>query len=148
MDEIRSDLRHALRAAGYPDVDVTVEPYDPREAIEAVRRDLLDVAVVCLPAPVSGLRVTPIGEEGVVVALPEGHRLAGNNIVYWTDLKDETFLFSQRDPGPEIQEVLLAKLAVPGERFRQEPGRTLHDFLKRDQTWTRKSPAVAGADTG
>jgi predicted DNA-binding transcriptional regulator YafY len=26
---------------------------------------------------------------------------------------------------------------VPGERFRQEPGKTLHDFLKRDQTWIR-----------
>lgn len=30
------------------------------------------------------------------------------------------------------------------ERFRSEPGRTLHDFLKRDQTWTRRSPRVAG----
>ena len=51
-----------------------------------------------------------------MVALPEGHRLASNNIVYWTDLKDETFLLSQRDPGPEIQDILLAKLAAPGER--------------------------------
>lgn len=24
-------------------------------------------------------------------------------------------------------------------RFRQEPGKTLHDFLKRDRTWTRRS---------
>lgn len=54
--------------------------------------------------------------ECIMVALPEGHRLAGNNIVYWTDLKGETFLFSQRDPGPEIQDILLAKLAAPGER--------------------------------
>lgn len=54
--------------------------------------------------------------ERIMVALPESHRLAGNNIVYWTDLKDETFLFSERDPGPEIQDILLAKLAAPGER--------------------------------
>jgi predicted DNA-binding transcriptional regulator YafY len=29
--------------------------------------------------------------------------------------------------------------AVPGERFRAEPGKTLHEFLKRDQTWNRRS---------
>jgi predicted DNA-binding transcriptional regulator YafY len=27
--------------------------------------------------------------------------------------------------------------AVEVDRFRPEPGKTLHDFLKRDQTWTR-----------
>ena len=29
--------------------------------------------------------------------------------------------------------------SVMTERFRSEPGKTLHDFLKRDQTWTRSS---------
>jgi predicted DNA-binding transcriptional regulator YafY len=36
--------------------------------------------------------------------------------------------------------------AVPGERFKLETGKTLHDFLKRDQTWTRKSSAVASLE--
>jgi predicted DNA-binding transcriptional regulator YafY len=36
--------------------------------------------------------------------------------------------------------------AVQGERFRQESGKTLHDFLKRDQTWTRRSSKVASAE--
>lgn len=63
-----------------------------------------------------------------MVALPEGHRLAGNNIVYWTDLKDETFLFSQRDPGPEIQDILLAKLAAPSER----PNVISHDVSREN----------------
>ena len=30
------------------------------------------------------------------------------------------------------------------DRFRAEPGRTLHDFLKRDQTWTRRRASDAG----
>jgi len=35
---------------------------------------------------------------------------------------------------------------VTAERFRQEPGKTLHDFLKRDQTWTRsRTTLMAGA---
>jgi predicted DNA-binding transcriptional regulator YafY len=40
----------------------------------------------------------------------------------------------------------MADFAVPGERFRQEPGKTLHDFLKRDQTWTRSRAAPNGWD--
>lgn len=31
---------------------------------------------------------------------------------------------------------------VRTDRFPSEPGKTLHDFLKRDQTWTRRSGAV------
>ena len=32
---------------------------------------------------------------------------------------------------------------VMNERFRSESGKTLHDFLKRDQTWTRRSTPEA-----
>lgn len=54
--------------------------------------------------------------ERIIVALPEDHPLAANEIIYWTDLKRERFLLSERDPGPEIQEILIAKLASPGDR--------------------------------
>ena len=33
---------------------------------------------------------------------------------------------------------------MTAERFRQEPGKTLHDFLKRDQTWTRSRATPNG----
>jgi predicted DNA-binding transcriptional regulator YafY len=36
---------------------------------------------------------------------------------------------------------------VKPDRFRAEPGKTLHDFLKRDQTWTRTSGG-GGASAG
>jgi predicted DNA-binding transcriptional regulator YafY len=35
--------------------------------------------------------------------------------------------------------------AVQPDRFRAEPGKSLHDFLKRDQTWTRTSRPAAEA---
>ncbi len=35
---------------------------------------------------------------------------------------------------------------VRTDRFPSEPGKTLHDFLKRDQTWTRRSGAVQDAE--
>jgi hypothetical protein len=63
------------------------------------------------------------GVYGAVVVLPDGHRLAANEMVYWTDLKGEALLLNQRDPGHEIHEPLVAKLGsaadrvlVPGQR--------------------------------
>jgi DNA-binding transcriptional LysR family regulator len=53
--------------------------------------------------------------EGIIVALPEDHPLAANEIIYWPDLKLERFLLSERDPGPEIQDILVAKLSSPGD---------------------------------
>src|SRR5581483_2646105 len=46
----------------------------------------------------------------------------------WCELRDDfrTFRLDRIDG-----------FAVEADRFRQEPGKTLHDFLKRDQTWTR-----------
>ena len=46
----------------------------------------------------------------------------------WCELRDDfrTFRLDRIDG-----------FTVPGDRFRLEPGKTLHDFLKRDQTWTR-----------
>jgi predicted DNA-binding transcriptional regulator YafY len=40
----------------------------------------------------------------------------------------------------------MEEFAVTPERFRHEPGRTLHDFLKRSQTWTRSALNAYGAD--
>ena len=46
----------------------------------------------------------------------------------WCELRDDfrTFRLDRIDG-----------FAVQADRFRLEPGKTLHDFLKRDQTWTR-----------
>jgi DNA-binding transcriptional LysR family regulator len=54
--------------------------------------------------------------ERIMVVLPETHRLAERDVVYWTDLRNERFVISHRDPGPEINDVLLNKLAAPGDR--------------------------------
>jgi DNA-binding transcriptional LysR family regulator len=67
-------LRHYGAAA--PGIRVTLTTGGARRLIEDVREQRLDIAVVCLPAPVTGLRVVPIGEEGTVAAVPESHPCA------------------------------------------------------------------------
>ena len=52
----------------------------------------------------------------------------------WCELRDDFRTFRlDRIEGFQVQP----------DRFRAEPGKTLHDFLKRDQAWTRsRSPAA------
>jgi len=51
----------------------------------------------------------------------------------WCELRDDfrTFRLDR-----------IENFEVRADRFRSEPGKTLHDFLKRDQTWTRRSGSV------
>ena len=51
----------------------------------------------------------------MLIALPEAHRLAAKDVLTWADLKRERFVLSARDPGPEIEAILIAKLVTPGE---------------------------------
>ena len=40
------------------------------------------------------------------------------------------------------------RFALLEEHFRNEPGKTLHDFLKRNDTWTRSALNPDGRDDG
>jgi len=55
----------------------------------------------------------------------------------WCELRDDfrTFRLDR-----------IENFEVRADRFRSEPGKTLHDFLKRDQTWTRRSGSVQKAE--
>jgi DNA-binding transcriptional LysR family regulator len=48
------------------------------------------------------------------------HPLADRQAVYWIDLKNETALLSRRDPGPELDDLLIAKTASPGDKPKKE----------------------------
>jgi len=56
----------------------------------------------------------------------------------WCELRDDfrTFRLDRIDG-----------FGVPGDKFRLEPGKTLHDFLKREQAWTRSRLNGAGKDS-
>ena len=54
--------------------------------------------------------------ERILVALPEDHPLTTRDVVLWTDLQNQTVLLSQYDPGHELEDVLISKLPLPGDR--------------------------------
>jgi DNA-binding transcriptional LysR family regulator len=63
-------------AASAPGIELMLETGSPERLAADVRDGRLDVAVVCLPLASHGLRVTPLGEERGVIALPAAHPLS------------------------------------------------------------------------
>ncbi|MPZ44883.1 MAG: LysR family transcriptional regulator [Betaproteobacteria bacterium] len=103
-------------ARRFPQVEISAIEGSRSRLCSGIQSGMIDVAIVTgEPAPDCG-RSMVLWSERIIVALPEDHPLAANEIIYWTDLKRERFLLSERDPGPEIQEILISKLASPGDR--------------------------------
>jgi DNA-binding transcriptional LysR family regulator len=67
-------LSHFRNAA--PGIEVAMESGRPLQLIDDVRQGRLDICVVSLPAPVTGLRVMSLGDDVGVATLPEPHALS------------------------------------------------------------------------
>jgi DNA-binding transcriptional LysR family regulator len=136
-DVLPTAVPQALRryAAGYPDVEVCVEQLDPRVAIEAIRADLVDVAIVCLPAPVAGLAVTPFAEEGVVIALPDTHPGVGQDAFPIEQLDGRAPIMLPREANPPFYDGILSAA--------RDAGITLDDTRASASTVEQALMAVA-----
>lgn len=110
-------------AQRFPQIEIGVTESSRTRLYTALRNSAIDVAILTGGTTFLASRSMALWSERIVVALPEGHRLANGETVYWTDLKGETLLISRRDPGPEIQDLLITKLASPGDR----PKAIFHD---------------------
>jgi DNA-binding transcriptional LysR family regulator len=74
-DALPAAVPRALRrlTAALPAVEVELDSAPASRLADDVRRGRLDAAITTLPAPTVGLRWTPLGEQGAVVALPAMH---------------------------------------------------------------------------
>ncbi len=111
-------LRAVLRdyATRHPEVDLSAVEGPRARLFAELQSGGLDVAIVSGESELRPGLVLSLWAERLLVALPEQHRLAAQEIVYWSDLKRERILLSRCDPGPEIRDLLMAKLAAPGDR--------------------------------
>jgi DNA-binding transcriptional LysR family regulator len=103
-------------AQRFPQIEAGMIERSRTRLATALRNGAIDVAIVTGETPLLDSKAMWLWSERIVVALPEDHRLADQETIYWTDLKGETLLVSRRDPGTEIQELLLTKLTSPADR--------------------------------
>src|SRR5262249_36111071 len=82
----------------------------------AIRSGTVDVVVAPGRLLAKDTKTLPLWSERILISLPQDHGLATREIVYWTDLRNETVLLSQYDPGRELEDLLVSKLVLPEDR--------------------------------
>lgn len=95
-----------------------------------LRSGSLDIVVAAEHACLLDCKSLPIWSERVLAALPRDHNLADRDVLYWTDLKDQTVLLSRCDPSPELETILRSKLGLPVDRLRIEKHNVSRGELK------------------
>lgn len=100
----------------YPDVTVRVVEGSRCQLIAGLKSKATDIAIVVGEVDQRTTDAMALWHERIMVAMPEAHSLATHTRIHWRDLKGERFLLSSRDSGPEIHDLLIARLAAPGDK--------------------------------
>ncbi len=104
-----------------PDTELAIMNGARDRLLSALNAGTLDIAIMTDDRTRWDDGQQRVWSERVVVALPKGHRFASKSVLSWNELREETFLFSQTDPGPELQAILMSKLAPHGNIPRIAP---------------------------
>jgi DNA-binding transcriptional LysR family regulator len=99
-------LRHLT--AGSPAVEVDLSTGSTARLIDDVRSGRLDAAVTILPAATNGLRVTLLGDQGVVAVLPVTHPRAVDRTVRLERLVPERLVLLPRQANPAFHDTVAA----------------------------------------
>jgi DNA-binding transcriptional LysR family regulator len=117
-------------ARRFPQIELEMLETSRAHVATALRNGAVDIAIIPGAAALPDTRSMGLWSERMLVAVPEGHALADHESVYWTDLRGQKILLTERDPGPELQDLLMAKAASPGER----PNVVRHDVSRASIT--------------
>ncbi|WHO37771.1 LysR family transcriptional regulator [Sphingobium sp. AP49] len=101
----------------YPDVEVACVEADRSVLLAGLDTGEIDIAILMGTTGHNGLRCKPLWSEQMLVALPATHPFAERDVVHWTDLRGQRFLLPAADPGPEIRDMLLGRVAITGSKL-------------------------------
>jgi DNA-binding transcriptional LysR family regulator len=107
-------------ARRYPDVDIRLAARPKPALLADLKAGALDVAVLAGRTYEESIESVSLWSEQILLIVPETHPLARRGYANWMDLSDEFVLISRRGLGPELKEILTAKVAVVGEPARVE----------------------------
>lgn len=99
-----------------PKLELTTMERSRFRLMTALRNATVDVVISPGRLSSRDTRFLPLWSERILISLPQDHRLATREIIYWTDLRNEKILLSEYDPGRELEDLLLSKLVQPGDR--------------------------------
>lgn len=99
-------LRQLARAV--PELDVEFESGSERRMIEDLRQGRLDAVIASLPIPSDGLRITPLGRQHAIAAIPAGHPQAVSSSVVLEWTARESLIILPRDVNPPFYGAVVA----------------------------------------
>jgi len=111
--KVRTIMADHIRS--FPEVAIQVTERSPAQLISALGTGDVDLAIIAGEARQHSGPSMSLWSERIVAALSSRHPLFNNEVIDWSDLKDETFLLSQWDPGLDLRNLILKKLAAPGD---------------------------------
>jgi DNA-binding transcriptional LysR family regulator len=111
--KVRTIIADHVRS--FPEVAIQVTERSPAQLITALRSGDVDIAIIVGEARQHSGPSIYLWSERIVAALSARHPLSNSEVIDWSDLKDETFLLSQWDPGSDLRNLILKKLAAPGD---------------------------------
>lgn len=98
----------------HAEVRVEIVEGAPSDHISSVQQHQLDVAFVTGLHPIERCDAEQFWTERVFVVLPTTHVLSKLRLIKWCDLREQRFVVSEADPGPEIEDYLIKHLAELG----------------------------------
>jgi DNA-binding transcriptional LysR family regulator len=107
---LRASIPRILRRliATIPNLQTTMEPGSGLELVDAVRAGELDAAVVSLPVPTDGVRVTPLGAQRAVAVFPVDHDHAVKPHVSLDQIAPKRIVVLPRDVDRPFHDAVLA----------------------------------------
>ena len=111
--KLRAVLAGHVQAS--PHIEISLVERSRARLLDGLRTGDIDIVIVVGEARDHDGVSMLLWSERIIAAMPAGHRLTRNDMIYWTDLKGESFLLSRRDPGPDLRNIIVQKLAAPGE---------------------------------
>ncbi len=114
----RGTLRDIVReyVLDHPNVKVTFAEADRGELLTLLSHRRLDVVLASGRFPRIHGDSTVVSEEPIYIALQTADPLAKRSRLSWGDVRGADFLVSATEPGPEIHEYLIQRLADLGHR--------------------------------
>lgn len=145
------NLHATLSAWGDTNPHVEMDRIEaPREMLIAgiVRGDV-DIAVLSGQVSYGGVHHASLWSENVLVAISDTHRLQERETIDWADLREEAFVLTSGEPGPDIRDMVLGRLSALGSpthiRMLDTSRESMLGMIGRGPEITVLSAAGAGA---
>jgi DNA-binding transcriptional LysR family regulator len=115
-DSLPGTVARALRqlAGALPSLAVDLEAGPPHSLIDGLRTGRLDAVVSSLPAPTAQLRITPLGPQRPLAALPVGHPQAVNSAVVLEWASRDRLVVLPQEMNPAFRQAVVAMCRSAG----------------------------------